>query len=390
MPGKWQIFTSLNGVLYGLPQLSGGRPPLALSVRTDWLRNLGVTSVPKTLDELEALLVRFRNDDPDKNGIKDTYGLGNGENAGNVNNIAPYVFASYGVNIGKWGVDKDGLPLAWQTQPEYRDALARVSQWYAKEIYDPGIVVNTRDENFARFSSGVTAGFFGVDWQVQPTATNAFDPWLALLRNRPDLDEKTVYTHIPPVTGPKGAFTTKFSTEITSSMWSYFGRNASDEKIIRMLSMFNDITANRDLYMLMYFGIKGQHYDLDPDGRAIKRPEWGTPEKQTELGAQRFYNHSFFTGDLLFYSYTPGRWDAYTKTQPYPCLPLHGVNDLQTNADREYGASTGTIQLEFFWKIITGELNVQRDWDAYVTRWMNAGGREIINDKKALAKAQGF
>ena len=245
MPGKWQILNTVDNVLYSLPLYAGGYTiPYGLSVRKDWYDNLGMTTIPKTLAELETFLVRFRNEDPDKNGQKDTYPLGL---TGGIEFLAPYLFVGYGVNMGRWGVAKDGTPQAWEIQDEYRQALAHAKRWWDREIYDPEVLVNTRQENFDRFSSGKTAGFFGTDWMLMPTGANAFDPYLALLRNRPDLDRNNMSVYIPPVSGPNGTGTI-FGNVPLNGVMMFFGRSTPDEKVIRLLSMYNDIITKKDMY----------------------------------------------------------------------------------------------------------------------------------------------
>lgn len=44
-------------------------------VRKDWLDKLGL-DVPKTLDDVVEVARAFKNDDPDGNGVDDTWGLG--------------------------------------------------------------------------------------------------------------------------------------------------------------------------------------------------------------------------------------------------------------------------------------------------------------------------
>ena len=41
----------------------------------DWLREVGIAEVPETLEEMYDALHEFRHDDPDGNGILDTYGF---------------------------------------------------------------------------------------------------------------------------------------------------------------------------------------------------------------------------------------------------------------------------------------------------------------------------
>ena len=61
-----------NG-LYGLPRMQQVTPA-AYPIREDWLENLGL-DLPVTPDDLFEVCVAFSKDDPDGNGIDDTWGL---------------------------------------------------------------------------------------------------------------------------------------------------------------------------------------------------------------------------------------------------------------------------------------------------------------------------
>ncbi len=67
--------STVNGKLYSVP-ITGTSPnntPL-LWIRKDWLDRVGL-EVPTTIDEFMEVARAFRNNDPDGNGKKDTYGL---------------------------------------------------------------------------------------------------------------------------------------------------------------------------------------------------------------------------------------------------------------------------------------------------------------------------
>ena len=65
-----------DGKLYGISQLHFGyiSSIVQIYVRQDWLDNLGL-SAPTTYDELYEVCRAFTYDDPDGNGIDDTYGF---------------------------------------------------------------------------------------------------------------------------------------------------------------------------------------------------------------------------------------------------------------------------------------------------------------------------
>jgi len=70
-------FALIDGKMVTIPKVAeaGTMLPKVMLLRGDWLKNLGVTDLPYTLDDFITLMYKFRNDDPDKNGKKDTYGF---------------------------------------------------------------------------------------------------------------------------------------------------------------------------------------------------------------------------------------------------------------------------------------------------------------------------
>ena len=43
-----------------------------------------------------------------------------------------------------------------------------------------------------------------------------------------------------------------------------------------------------------------------------------------------------------------------------------------------YGESLDTIRDEFFFAAVTGEIDIDAEWDNYVQTWMDAGGTEYM------------
>ena len=39
-----------------------------------------------------------------------------------------------------------------------------------------------------------------------------------------------------------------------------------------------------------------------------------------------------------------------------------------------------TMRDEFAWKAITTDMNIDAEWDAYVKKWLGAGGQEILDE----------
>ncbi|MGO4375530.1 ABC transporter substrate-binding protein, partial [Paenibacillus sp. MCAF20] len=69
-------FGKYNGQLYALPTTNiNSSYSTAIIWRDDWLKKVGITKTPETIEEVEQALIKFTNDDPDGNGEKDTYGM---------------------------------------------------------------------------------------------------------------------------------------------------------------------------------------------------------------------------------------------------------------------------------------------------------------------------
>ncbi len=57
-----------------------------------------------------------------------------------------------------------------------------------------------------------------------------------------------------------------------------------------------------------------------------------------------------------------------------PGFAYTGINE----ADQQYGSDLGTIVTEFRINAITGKIDIDSEWDNYVERWWDFGGREVL------------
>jgi len=126
-----------------------------LGIRTDWLDNLNL-SMPTTYQELEDVLIAFATQDPDGNGIDDTFNFMLEKNSFTNDSDANGFFFMFDAWPGTW-VD-DGGKLVWGgVQPNCKEALAAL-----KRLYDSG-AINKEFPTFdyAKAIEYVTAGKVG-------------------------------------------------------------------------------------------------------------------------------------------------------------------------------------------------------------------------------------
>ncbi len=165
---------TFDGKVMAIPktQLSDGQDFLWL--RQDWLDKLGLTA-PKSLDEMEAVLQAFKDKDP--NGTGDNVGLIlNSEVYGGYPNnhfIADNIFTALNAYPYIWIKGSDGKAVYGSVQPEMKEGLARLRDWYAKGLIDPEFTTRTYDDNVALLAGGQCGAYIGPWWSPFITGQTA-------------------------------------------------------------------------------------------------------------------------------------------------------------------------------------------------------------------------
>jgi putative aldouronate transport system substrate-binding protein len=382
----WPSYCTINDRLYSFPVYRPTENYL-MAIRGDWLRNVGgdPNNLPKTIDELETLLLKFRENDPDQNGRRDTYALGNYGWADTVNSYATYVFGAYGVISNRWNIGSDGGPVHYATMPQYREALARLAKWYKLGILDPEVVVAERQTTTEKFVAGRIGGYSGTSWMF--SWDEAGTPFGALKRTYPELNDD-VRVILPPVSGPGGkAQTVAYSSSFFGNS-AYFGADTSDAKLAKIFQIWNDFVADPRMYTMNLYGIEGQQYDLDSDGFIVARDTWTSAEKKTEIGVKFYFIDGWKYDGVEKYENSKSLLDVLNVANSFDALQVYPLDSLSTQID--VSAVVNPIIQEFALKVVTGEWDVVRDWDAYVARLNTAGLQREIDAKRVQAREYGI
>ncbi|RKI93629.1 extracellular solute-binding protein [Parablautia intestinalis] len=175
----------VDGRLYGIPQLSAADGTCDLLwIRTDWLENLGLKA-PTTMDELIEVARAFRYDDPDGNGVDDTWGIGFQKDIVTEDGASPGsfegFFAAYGAYARAWVKDESGKVTYSGINEGMKDALAQLNQMYQDGLIDPEFGV----KDTVKLSEDIAAGKVGMFYGLEGM------PWGACksnIENNPDAD----------------------------------------------------------------------------------------------------------------------------------------------------------------------------------------------------------
>jgi putative aldouronate transport system substrate-binding protein len=130
-----------NGSLYAIPKTRDGIsvPNWMIWIRQDWLDNLGL-AMPTNFDEFYNVMYAFTFNDPDRNGLNDTYGFGagSGESAGGGPSFGGFerLLCLYGGMRDRW------LPYGPGGSYDYVAITANRRDGYkfAERLFDNGLV----------------------------------------------------------------------------------------------------------------------------------------------------------------------------------------------------------------------------------------------------------
>lgn len=157
---------TIDGTLYAFPYMNDNfHQAYNLWIRDDWLENTNTTP-PTTIEELVELARIFTEEDPDGNGVDDTYGFGlagtvTQNNYGTLTGLANAFGVPGFTNTGTFFRKDDGeLTFAW-IQPEMKEVLSVVRDMYAKGYINPEFTaddVATMEEDVTNATLGMMYG----------------------------------------------------------------------------------------------------------------------------------------------------------------------------------------------------------------------------------------
>ncbi|MDR2506097.1 MAG: extracellular solute-binding protein [Oscillospiraceae bacterium] len=154
----------IDGKLYGFP-LAMGNGTITY-VRQDWLDNLGMAT-PTNYDEFVEMLRAFTEDDPDGNGVDDTFGI---TAPGLINGETPYdiYLREFYQDAKPDFYQVDGVWVDGMQQPQMVDALYRLRDVYEKGYMDAEVITNNTSAAREKFYAGQvgTFNYWAGNWNV--------------------------------------------------------------------------------------------------------------------------------------------------------------------------------------------------------------------------------
>ena len=379
--GIWRIVPTIDGKLYGLRKFNlNGAYPTVIVWRKDWLENVGITKIPETIEEFEDAIYKFTFEDPDGNGVDDTYGLSG--------RVFHSILGAFGhIALVEFNGDgearlfiKDGKYEYAPIQPGMKEALALLRKWYADGVIDPEFITGENkggywavSHSFVNGRIGVTGNIMAYHWIPALTENSAQGPALnEMLKVNAGLEYgKDVVIGRSPI-GPRGDSGAQ-TWGALGETFAFTAKAAEDSRTIpTILRMLNDNLSDREQYRFITLGEEGVHYDIDDQGNVFRSKDFSESQEGKEIG---FF---VFNGGLLNPQFTkevrPLFFDFMDKTKnrgyiPYPVR--------ETEETTRYGSDLAKLTLQTYIKIILGEIPLS-DFDSYVETFRAQGGDAVL------------
>ena len=363
--GVWARM-SVDGCIYAVPYMAGSPVKYLNSMRKDWLDNLGL-EVPTTLDELTEVMRAFTFNDPDGNGVNDTYGFGTADSLANLTEF----FGAFGATPIDDTRLVDGKMVTNVISENYKNALAYLRDVYAEGLIDPEIFTMTETQRYEEWVRGT----FGIVTWWWTHAKNSITRY-GFFDANPDAD----MVFFDPVTGPDGYSGHTAADDISN--WVSISTTCTHPEAAMKLY---DCQATFEGYMSFWAGPEGQFWEGDSTSETLTW-HWSLEGKDklgNEINDMEFYkilgNNPIQNLTLTLLpdekSYNIQKdqavrvFTAPAYKNAFIGLSTPELLDLSSETEKYY--TNATI------KFITGEMDLESEWDAYVAGYLNNGGETI-------------
>ncbi|MGG1637546.1 extracellular solute-binding protein [Paenibacillus sp. NRS-1760] len=397
---------TVDGKMYALPNVTPESDMVHyMWIRKDWLDKLGLEP-PKTIDDLENVAKAFVEQDPDGNGKADTVAISGPQLGGTINadfmnpNNNNYgfdpVFASFHSYPGFWVKDSEGKTTYGSIQPETKQALSKLRDFYAKGLIDKEMSIRKNAQELIK--NGTAGIYFGVWW------SGGYGPLADAIKNNPEanwqayavpLDSKGEFT--PHMGNPSNQYLVVRKgyehPEAAIKMQNLLYRDESKFDVNVAISNYplRLVYASMDVMDVTYNMLKEvlagtkQPEELDLPGYNLLKAD-AENIKKVKLEPYDNYDIQYWNPNADI-----GVWKRMYSTfvgisplqQPYK--KTYSVTYSQTKTMERKWAALDKLEKETFLKIIMGAAPLD-SFDQFVLDWKKQGGDQILAEVDEIAK----
>lgn len=372
---------TIDDKIYGLPSMQSATDSVSyIWIRDDWMQKLNL-EYPETLDELADIMEAFVTQDPDENGIDDTWGV---LMSNDIIDPLRGIYGAFGSYPGDW-YDKEGKLVFGATDENTRRALEYISELYENGYINPEFVAQDRAKaNEAVLNDKVGIAFYGhwfghtagdlrelnpdATWKCIELPTVEGEPVKSILR--PSQQGWVVVNKnfdYPEIAFKMRSLTSMALQSKNSAWWWY------EENITWHLSpVRSNVSAfdNLDTYKNLQEAYNNDNDETLLTGKAV--PYWAN-----------LHGADAWEWELMF---GPGDGTAFAvleKDYEAGNLFWNPYNGVQSSFMQERWSNIESERERFFTDIITGQKNVNEGFDEWINTYNNLGGEQIDQEVNA-------
>lgn len=377
-----ESFALADGKLYAMPDINDCyhcSHSQKAWIYQPWLDKLGL-KMPTTTDELEQVLLAFKDKDPNGNGIADEIpwsGTATGQSwhaALDEFIMNSFVYNSNLGTVGHMFVEDGKIKMAY-AEPGWKEGIVYLNKLYNEGLIDPQAFTNdmTQHKGLGENPEVAIMGFTQAGWP------GMFIDW-----NVPSSTRWKEYVPVPPLKGPSGV---QYSP-VTPYGFGSTGKALitkdckNPEAAFRLLDLFYSYEAT----MRSVFGRPGTEWvEADPNSESIA----GTGTPRYNVIATWSEQEQSITWQQAAPSFRSTEyrleWQQYNPDDPLERLLYQWSRDLYDPYGKpamevpplvftsEQSQELGTISAgltayadQMFAAFVTGQQDVNKDWDAYL------------------------
>lgn len=359
-------------------------------IRTDWLENLGLEP-PKTISDVLEISRAFTHDDPDGNGVDDTFGLAATKDIwGGFAGLQAFM-AGFNAYPNIWLEDENGQLVYGSIQPEVRDGLLALQNMYKNGEIDREFGI----KDGGKVAEDVAAGKIGMSYGEQ---WNSIWP----LQNNVNNDPNAQWQAFPIVSDAANITDVKVPLNFRTNKFFVVRKGVKNPEAV--IKLFN-------MHVEKNWGETAQfdYYYAPPEAESVWQlspVQPAPPKKNVEAfraidAARKANDFSTLEGEAKtiqeklddYYSGTSEGFALWGWERIYSEEGSMGIADQydknnQYLLDKFVGAPTPTmverqstlekLQDEVFVKIILGD--PIETFDKFVEDWNSLGGEKITQE----------
>ena len=382
-PSIWMKVVK-DGGRYAIPMVeSKHQNEPVLWLREDWMKKFNLQA-PKTLDDLEVIMDKFVNGDPDGNNKMDTIGISLGLLDAVFNQYmsdSSWVFGAYGAMPGYFIEGEDGKVTYGSITPGAKEALARLRSWMEKGYIHKEAMTHNIVQAAGLMNTGnsgvLTGPYWQPDWPIQDVAVNS---------------PGAIVKAYPLPTGPDGTRGRRGADidnayliinkdfKHPEALFQYLNKLYEGQNKVPGTEFENGFFEGYDYIMK-----DGKPYYEDENRIDITRNFISVPPRDPYMEANTFRDLAQgkqpatpFEESLA--KRNPAIWEA-------AAISIDMKDESVYNLDRGMPTKTKAakwdylqkLEKEFYSKVVMGEIPIDQ-FDQFVEKWLSSGGADVIKE----------